>query len=118
MGSALEILASIPRSRSPGHLPELRRRLWRSPGTGQQGGLLEGGGNGDVRTLDRQSQVAGSFLRVADDRREPRVQLPSPSQRDLLVDGGGEEWVGEPEPVADDLQDAVLGGRVQSIVDR
>jgi hypothetical protein len=118
VGPTDQVLVSIPRRGAAGHLPELGRRLRRSPGRGQQGGLVEGGGDGDVRALDGQSQVAGSFLRIVDDRREPRMQLPSPSQGGPLVDGGGEEWVGEPEPVADDLYDAVLGGRTQSIVDR
>ena len=87
-----------------------------SPGRGQQGGLLEGDGDGDVRALDGQSEVAGSFLRIADDRREPRVQLPTPGRRDLLIDGGSKEGVGEPEAAADDLDDAVLDGRTQANV--
>jgi hypothetical protein len=100
-----------------GHLPELGRGLRRSPGRGQQGGLLEGGGDGDVRALDGKGQVAGSFLRIVDDRREPRVELATPGRRDLLIDGGRKEGVGEPKAVADDLDDAVLDGRIQATVD-
>ncbi len=80
-------------------------------------GLLESGGDGDVRALDGQSQVAGSFLRIADDRREPRVQLATPSQRDLLIDGGSKEGVGEPEAVADDLDDVVARSQDPGDVD-
>ena len=117
VGPTHQVLASIPRRGAAGHLPELGRGLRRSPGGGQQGGLLEGGGDGDVRALDGQRQVAGSFLRIADDRREPRVQLATPSRRDLLIDGGSKEGVREPEPVADDLHDVVLDRRTQTIVD-
>ena len=108
VGPTHQVLASVVRRGSAGHLPELGRGLRRSAGGGQQGGLLEGGGDGDVRALDGQSQVAGSFLRIADDRREPRVQLATPGRWDLLIDGGREEGVREPEAVADDLDDAVL----------
>ena len=52
--------------------------------------------------------MAGSFLRTADDRREPGVQLATPSRRDLLIDGGSKEGGGEPKTVADDLDDVVL----------
>ena len=117
VGPTHQVLTSIPRRGAAGHLPELGRGLRRSPGGGQQGGLLEGDGDGDVRALDGQSQVAGSFLRIADDRREPRVQLPAPDQWRPLVDGGREERVGEPEAVADDLHDVVVDRRTQTIVD-
>ena len=117
VGPTHQVLASVPRRGAAGHLPELGRGLRRSPGGGQQGGLLEGGGDGDVRALDGQREVAGSFLRIADDRREPRVQLATPSRRDLLIDGGREERVGEPDAVADDLDDAALERRIQTAVD-
>ena len=118
VGPTHQVLASVPGRGAAGHLPELGRGLRRSPGRGQQGGLVEGGGDGDVRALDGQRQVAGSFLRIADDRREPRVQLATPSRRDLLINGGSEEGVGEPKAVADDLDDAVLDRRTQANVDR
>ena len=69
MGPTHLILTSVRRRGAAGHLPELGRRLRRSPREGQCGGLLQGGGDGDVRALDGQGQVAGSFLRIADDRR-------------------------------------------------
>ena len=118
VGPMHKVLASVPRRGAAGHLPELGRGLRRSAGRGQQGGLLEGGGDGDVRALDGQRQVASSLLRIADDRREPRVQLATPGQRDLLIDGGREEGVGEPWPVAGDFHHTVLDGRTKSTVDR
>ena len=117
VGPAHHVLASVPRCGAAGHLPELGRGLRRPPGRGQQGGLVESGGDGDVRALDRQRQVAGSFLRVADDRRQPRVQLATPGRRDPLIDGGSEQGVGEPKAVADDLDDAVLERRFQATID-
>ena len=93
VGPTHQVLASVPRRGAAGHLPELGRGLRRSSGRGQQGGLLEGGGDGDVRALDGQRQVAGSFLRIADDRREPRVQLadagPAGSSDRRRTRGGG-----------------------------
>ena len=83
VGPTHQVLASVPRRGAAGHLPELGRGLRRSPGEGQQSGLLEGGGDGDVRSLDGERQVADSFLRIADDRREPRVKVATPGRRDL-----------------------------------
>jgi hypothetical protein len=117
MGPAHEVLAPVPRRRAAGHLPELGGGLRSSPGGGQQGAVLDGGGDGDVRLLDRQGEVAGPFLRIADDRREPRVQLATPCGRDLLIDGGREQGVGEPHAVADDLDDVVLDRRTQATAD-
>jgi hypothetical protein len=111
-----QVFTAIRRRGAAGHLPEFRRRLRRSPGEGQSGGLLEGGGNVDVRPFDGQRQVPGSLLRIVDDRREPRVQLSAPGRRDLLIHGGCEEGMGEPDAVTDDLDDAVLERRIQATV--
>jgi hypothetical protein len=45
------------------------------------------------------------------------VELATPGRRDLLIDGRSKEGVGEPKAVADDLDDAVLDGRIQAPVD-
>src|SRR6266545_3956303 len=49
VGPTHQVLASVPGRGAAGHLPELGRGLRGSPGKGQQGGLLECGGDGDVR---------------------------------------------------------------------
>lgn len=117
VGATDQVIDPVPRCGTTGHLPELGRRLRRTSGRGQLGSLVEGGGDGDVGAIDGQGQVAGPFLRIADDRRQPRMQLPAPDQRGPLIDGGREERVGEPEAAADDLHDLVVYRGSQEIVD-
>jgi hypothetical protein len=117
VGPTPQFLAVILPSASAGHLPELGRGLRCSSGTGERRGFLESAGNGIVRAFDGQSQVAGSFLRIVDDRRKSRMQLPAPDQWGPLVDGGRKERMREPEAAADDLRDFVVDRRTQTIVD-
>jgi hypothetical protein len=70
VGPTHQVLASVRRRGAAGHLPELGRGLRCSPGTGERRGLLESAGNGNVGALDGQSEVAGSFLRIVNDRRK------------------------------------------------
>jgi len=67
-GPAPDVLTAVRWRGSARHLPELCRRLRGSAGSGQQGGALERIGHGDVGALDRQGQVARSFLRIVEDR--------------------------------------------------
>ncbi len=50
--------------------------------------------------------MACSLLAVADDGRQKLVELSSLARRDGGVGGRGEEWVGEVDLVAVDLDDA------------
>ena len=80
VGPPHKVLASAPRRGTAGHLPELGRGLWSSPGRGQQGGLLEGGGDGDRGdALEHQLHPFPRFtinakgLGVFPDLKRPRV---------------------------------------------
>ena len=70
-----------------------------APAPGPAGGVVQGGGDGLVGMPGRQGQVVRPLLGIGHRLRQVGVELPAPLRRHPVVDHGGQQGVGEPNPV-------------------
>ncbi len=93
------------RARSPGR--SVQRRLLVRPAPCGVGGGVECGERGVVRAGRRQREVTGLELRLGLDRGERPVHRAAAPRGRVGVHAAGQQRMGEPDPVAVDVDDAV-----------
>src|SRR5437588_287855 len=108
-------LDRIYRGQRDGPLGELRRNQSCAPRVGVRYRRAQGGRDSLVRPGGGDREMAGALFEIDVELGEPAVEPTPPMQRHRRVAGRGEQWMREVDPVAVELDDALLLGHLDVV---
>ena len=99
----MSVFRAVGRRQSARLLAQFGSRRGSAPGPRVLRCLLEGMRNVGIRSVGRESEVAGALVRVGDELCETPVELAAPDRVKAPVRGRGEQRVGEADVVVLEL---------------